>query len=92
MSLSLTFWNWLLAFSPLLVVIVCMLFFKMSGGWAGAFGWSAALIVSVLAFGAGFELLAVAQMKAVILSLDVLLIIWMALLYSMYPKRLARFA
>ena len=80
MTLSLTVWNWLLALLPVLVVVVLMLVFRWGGSRAGGLGWFTAVAVSVLAFGAGFELLAYAQVKAVLLSLDVLFIIWTALL------------
>jgi len=80
MDLSLSIWNWLLALLPLVVVVVLMLAFRWGGSRAGGMGWFAAVLVAVLFFGAGFDLLAVAQTKAVLLSLDVLLIIWTALL------------
>ena len=80
MQLSLSIWNWLLAFLPVLVVVVLMLVFRWGGSRAGGLGWFTAVIVAVLAFGSGFELLAYAQVKAVLLSLDVLFIIWTALL------------
>jgi len=80
MALSLTIWNWLLAFSPVLVVVVLMLAFRWGGSRAGGIGWLIAVLVAVLFFGAGFDLLGVAQAKAVLLSLDVLFIIWSALL------------
>ena len=80
MSISLTIWNWLLALTPVLVVVVLMLVFRWGGGRAGGMGWFVALGVAALFFGADFELLTVAQVKAVLLSLDVFLIIWSALL------------
>jgi len=80
MTLSLNFWNWLLAFTPVLVVLIMMLGFRWGGSRAGAVGWLAALLVAVLGFGAGFELLAIAQIKSILLSIDVLMIIWTALL------------
>jgi lactate permease len=80
MTLSLSLWHWLLALSPVLVVLIMMLGFHSGGGRAGGMGWLAAVLVSILFFGAGFELLAVAQIKALLLSLDVFYIIWMALL------------
>jgi len=80
MELSLTIWNWLLAFLPVLVVVVMMLVFRWGGSRAGALGWLTAVLVALFFFGAGFELLAVAQVKAILLSLDVLYIIWAALL------------
>lgn len=80
MTLSLSLLNWLLAFSPVLVVVILMLLFRWGGSRAGGMGWFAALLVAVVFFGAGFELLAVAQIKAILLSLDVFIIIWMALI------------
>ena len=80
MDLSLSFWNWLLALSPLLVVVILMLGFRWGGSRAGGMGWITAVLVAILFFGAGFDLLAVAQVKAALLSLDVLFIIWTALL------------
>jgi lactate permease len=80
MALSLSFWNWLLAFSPVLVVVVLMLVFRWGGSRAGGLGWFMAVLVAVVFFGARFELLAYAQVKAILLSLDVFFIIWSALL------------
>ncbi len=78
--MPLTFWSWLLALSPVLVVLILMLGFRWGGSKAGAISWFAAVIVAVLFFGAGFDLLAYSQVKAILLSLDVLYIIWTALL------------
>jgi lactate permease len=80
MNLPLSLWTWLLALLPVLVVVVLMLVFRWGGSRAGGVGWFTAVLVAVLAFGAGFTLLAYAQVKAVLLSLDVLFIIWSALL------------
>ncbi len=63
MNLSLTFWNWLLALAPVLVVVVLMLAFRWGGSKAGGMGWFVSILVAVGVFGARFELLAVAQVK-----------------------------
>jgi lactate permease len=63
-----------------LVVLIMMLGFRAGGARAGGVGWLAAVLAAIFFFGAGFELLAVAQIKAILLSLDVFYIIWMALL------------
>lgn len=78
--MQLTFWNWLLALSPVVVVLVLMLAFKWSGSRAGAAAWFVTVAVAMLRFGAGAELIAYTQAKAVLLTLDVLYIIWTALL------------
>ncbi len=80
MILTLSLWNWLLAFTPVLVVLIMMLVFRAGGARAGGMGWLAAVIVAALFFGADFELLAVAQIRAILLTLDVFYIIWTALL------------
>lgn len=80
MNMPLSLGNWLLALLPVLVVVVLMLAFQWGGSRAGGLGWFVAVTVAVLSFGAGFRLLAYAQVKAVLLSLDVLFIIWTALL------------
>jgi lactate permease len=78
MQLSLL--NWFLALSPVIVVLVLMLAFRWGGSKAGAAGWFVAIAVAVLRFGAGPQLVAYTQVKAVLLTLDVLYIIWTALL------------
>lgn len=78
--MNLTFLNWLLAFSPVIVVLVLMLGLRWGGSKAGAVAWFVAVIVAMVRFGAGPRLVAYAQVKAVLLTLDVLYIIWTALL------------
>lgn len=78
--MELTFIKWLLAFSPIAVVLILMIGCNWGGGRAGAAGWFTAVIVSLAAFGATPSLLAYAQVKGALLSLNVLYIIWMALL------------
>ena len=72
--------DWLLAFLPILAVLVLMLRFRWGGAKAGAVGWLAALLIAGLRFGAGWQVLAYAQVKGLLLSLFVLYIIWAALL------------
>ena len=72
--------KWIVAFSPILTVLVLMIFKNWSGSRAGAAGWFVALISASLFFGAHPKLLAYSQMKGVLLSLNVLYIIWAALL------------
>lgn len=78
--MPLTFVNWLLAFSPVLTVLVLMLVLNWGGSKAGAAAWIVAVIVAALRFSAGPQLIAYAQVKSILLTLDVLLIIWTALL------------
>ncbi|MEN4012572.1 MAG: L-lactate permease [Bellilinea sp.] len=78
--MELTLLNWMLALLPVLVVLVLMLVLRWGGSRAGAAGWIAAVLIAALFFAAGPRLIAYSQAKAVLLSLDVLFIIWTALL------------
>jgi lactate permease len=71
--------NWLLAFSPIAVVLVLMVGFRWGGKQAGPVGWVVAMIVAWLCFGAGLDVLIYSQLRGVLLTVYVLYIIWMAL-------------
>jgi len=73
--------DWLLASLPILTVLVLMLRFRWGGAKAGAAGWLVALLVAVFRFGAGWEVLAYAQLKGFLLTLFVLYVVWAALLF-----------
>jgi lactate permease len=79
--LQLTPLYWFLACLPILSLLLLMLVFKWGGSKAGAFSWFLTILLSLLMFGAGFKVLAYAQIRALMLTLDVLYIIWMALLF-----------
>jgi len=72
--------NWLLAAGPIILFLAVMLGFKWGGSRAGALSWLATVVTAVLFFGVRFDLIAYTYSKAFFLSLDVLLIIWTALL------------
>jgi len=74
-----TLLTWLLAFSPIAVVLVLMMGLRWGGDRAGAAGWVVAMSVAWLRFGAGWEVLLASQLRGLLLSLYVLYIIWMAL-------------
>lgn len=76
----LTIFNVLLAAAPLLLVLYLMIGRHWGGEKAGPAGWLAALLIAIFAFGANGQLLVVASGRALLLSLFVLYIIWMALL------------
>ncbi|MBI9049930.1 MAG: L-lactate permease [Anaerolineaceae bacterium] len=79
--IELTILNWLLALLPILSIVILMLALRWGGSKAGAFSWFLAIVLSVFVFEAGFQVLAYAQIRALMLTLDVLYIIWMALLF-----------
>lgn len=71
---------WLAAALPLLLVAGAMLGLRWDSGRAGPLGWASALLVALLAFGATPRLLLVSQLRGLMLSLWVLLIVWAAIL------------
>ena len=71
--------DWLLACLPILIVLILMLRLRWGGAKAGAVGWVTAAIIAGLRFGAGLEVLALAQVKGFLLALFVLYITWAAL-------------
>jgi len=75
-----TLLTWLLAFSPIAVVLVLMVGFRWGGRKAGPAGWVVAVLVAWLFFGAGPDVLIYSQVRGIFLTLYVLYIIWMALL------------
>ena len=79
LTLSVTLVNWLLALSPIAIVLVLMVGFRWGGSRAGPVGWLVAMVVAWLFFGAGPDVLVYSQLRGVLLTLYVLYIIWMAL-------------
>ena len=73
--------DWLLALTPILLVLFLMLGLRWKGTRAGPTGWLAAVLIAALRFGAGWQVLAWAQLKGLLLALWVLYIIWAALLF-----------
>jgi len=65
---------------PILIILILMIGFRWGAARAGAAGYLAAVFVSIVFFGAGADTLAYAHTKALILSMDVLYIIWAAFL------------
>ena len=70
----------LLASIPILVILVLMVGYRWGAARAGAAGYLAALVVAILFFGAGPDVLAYAHVKGLILTFDVLFIVWAAFL------------
>jgi lactate permease len=70
-----------LALIPILLILVLMLGLRWGAVPASIAGYLAALVISVLYFGSGLQLLAYSHLKALLSSLDVLLIIWAAFLF-----------
>ncbi|HSB65387.1 MAG TPA: L-lactate permease [Anaerolineales bacterium] len=73
--------EFILAVIPILVILVLMLGLRWGAVKASIAGYFSALLIGALYFGGGIELLAFAHVKALLSSLDVLLIIWAAFLF-----------
>jgi lactate permease len=79
--------SWFLAALPILLLVVLILGFGWSAARAGPAGWLTAAGVARFGFGAGADVLAVAQAKSFFLAVDVLLIVWAAyLLYRVVDE------
>ena len=72
--------NWLLAAAPILLILILMIGLRWGAVRAGPAAWLAAVLIASLAFEASPKVLALAQVKALLLTLDVLLIVWNAFL------------
>ena len=75
--------TFILAFVPIGLILVLMLGLRWGATKAGGAGYLSALAIAILFFGAEPVLLAYSHVKALFLSLDVLLIIWGAFLLYM---------
>lgn len=70
----------ILAAAPIVIILVLMIGLRWSGSRAGSAGYIAAFIISIVFFGANSQVLAYAHTKALLLTFDVLLIVWSAFL------------
>lgn len=73
---------WLLAASPVLLVVLLMTVFRWPAARAGLIGLAAAVVVAAGWFGAGLAVQRVALIRGVLMALDVLPIVWGA--YTFY--------
>src|SRR3972149_6884706 len=65
---------------PILIILVLMVGYRWGAARAGSAGYISAFIIAILFYGANSEILAYAHTRALLLSLDVLLIVWSAFL------------
>ena len=71
----------ILSLIPIALILLLMLGFRWGAAQAGGAGYLSALLIAVLFFGTGPQLLGYAHVRALLLSLDVLFIIWAAFLF-----------
>ena len=72
--------SYLLAFLPILSVLILMLFFHRNSQEAGSTGWVIGIGIALFSFGLNWNVFWVSQVKSLLLSLNVLLVLWPALL------------
>ena len=72
--------SYLLAALPILLVLVLMLFFHRGSHQAGFAGWLAGILVAFAFFGLNGSVLWVSQVKGLLLTMNVLAVLWPALL------------
>ena len=65
---------------PILIILILMVGYRWGATRAGSAGYISAMVIAVLFFGANTQVLAYAHTRALLLSFDVLLIIWSAFL------------
>ena len=70
----------LLATLPIIIILILMVGYRWGAARAGAAGYIVTLIIAIAFFGANAEVLAYAHTKAILLTFDVLYIIWAAYL------------
>lgn len=78
--MSTSFFDVILAVAPPLLVLILMVGLRWGGSKAGPAGWLLALVIAVPFFGAGLEVLFYAHIRSLILTIDVVYIVWTALL------------
>lgn len=71
----------ILAVIPILVILILMLGLRWGAVPASVAGYLAALVIAIFYFGSNLEMLGYSHLKALLSSLDVLLIIWAAFLF-----------
>jgi lactate permease len=76
---GLTVGLWLMAWIPILIVLVLMMGLKMSGGKSGAVAWISSLLIGAYFFGSDLRLLASGTIKGLWTTVWVLYIIWGAM-------------
>jgi lactate permease len=69
-----------IAIIPIIIILVLMVGYRWGAARAGSAGYLSAFIIAFLFFGENIQVLAFAHTKAILLSFDVLLIVWSAFL------------
>ena len=71
--------NFFLAILPILFVLCLMIFLRWGGQRAGPIGWVCCALVTILTFGLSWKVFWISQLKGLLLSLNVLIVLWAAL-------------
>ncbi len=68
----------LLALLPIVLILILMVGYRWGAARAGAAGYLIAMVIALAFYGANAQVLAYAHAKAILLTFDVLFIIWAA--------------
>ena len=84
---DLTLINWLLAASPVVLLVIAIIWLNWSAPRAGAAAWLLALALALLVFGAARDHVAIASAKGLSLAVFVLTIVWTSVyLFNMVDR------
>ena len=70
----------IIAVIPIFIILVLMVGYRWGAARAGSAGYLSAFFIAFLFFGTNFKVMAFAHTRAILLSFDVLLIVWSAFL------------
>jgi len=70
----------IVAVIPIIIILVLMVGYRWGAARAGSAGYLSAFLIAFLFFGANIKVMAFAHTRAILLSFDVLLIVWSAFL------------
>ncbi|HWQ45413.1 MAG TPA: L-lactate permease, partial [Longilinea sp.] len=72
--------SYILAITPIIVILVLMVVLRWGGQKAGPTAWFVGIVIAALAFGLNWQVFWVSQIRGILLSLYLLVMLWPALL------------
>jgi len=72
--------SYILAITPIVVILILMVVFRWGGQKAGPTAWLVGIVIALLAFGLNWQVFWVSQVRGILLSLYLLVMLWPALL------------
>lgn len=72
--------SYILAITPIVVILILMVVFRWGGQKAGPTAWLVGVTIALLAFGLNWQVFWISQVRGILLSLYLLVMLWPALL------------